>query len=243
MKTALITGASGGIGGAIAKRLNADGFFVLLHAYQNHSAVIDLKNKLNESGVNAWEYVCDISNYAQVERMFSEINLLYGGVDVLVNNAGISQIKPFTDITYNDWTELIDVNLTGMFNTCHFAVPEMIKRKKGRIINVSSMWGITGASCETHYSASKAGVIGFTKALAAELAPSGITVNCVAPGMIETKMNSELTEDETKEFTDTIPMERQGTPDDVANAVSFLAQDGSNYITGQVISPNGGLVR
>lgn len=242
MRTALITGASGEIGGKIAEKLSEDGFFVLLHGFNNRDSVIELKNRLNEKGVNAWEYICDISNYAQVERMFSEINLLYGGVEVLVNNAGISQIKPFTDITYREWTELLDINLTGMFNTCHFAVPEMIKRHKGKIINISSVWGITGASCETHYSASKAGVIGFTKALAAELAPSGIQVNCIAPGMIETKMNSGLSDEEIADFVNTIPAGRMGTAEEVAEIASFLASDKADYMAGQVISPNGGIV-
>lgn len=242
MKIALITGASGGIGSKIAEQLSSDGFFTLIHGFQNTASLIELKNKLNETGNNAAEFICDISNYIEVAKMFSEIELLYGGLDVLVNNAGISYIKPFTDISYNEWTEVIDTNLTGIFNTCHFAVPEMIKRKKGKIINISSIWGITGASCETHYSASKAGIIGFTKALASELAPSGIQVNCVAPGAIETKMNSSLSEEELADFTNNIPMGRMGMPEDVANAVSFFASDKSDYITGQILSPNGGIV-
>ena len=242
MKTALITGASGAIGSKIAEKLVEDGFFVLIHGYRNTDALIELKNKLNLTGTNAAEFICDISNYMDVAKMFSEIDLLYGGLDILINNAGISYIKPFTDISYNEWTEVIDTNLTGMFNTCHFAVPEMIKRKSGKIINISSIWGITGASCETHYSAAKAGVIGFTKALASELAPSGIQVNCVAPGAIETKMNSHLTDDELADFVESIPMGRMGTPEEVADAVSFFASDKSDYITGQVLSPNGGIV-
>lgn len=242
MKTALITGASGGIGKAIAKKLSEDGFFVLLHGYKNSEALSELRNELNETGINAASYICDIANHIEVAKMFSEINLMYGKIDVLVNNAGISYIKPFTDISYEEWTELIDVNLTGMFNTCHFAVPEMIRQKSGKIINISSIWGITGASCETHYSASKAGVIGFTKALAAELAPSGIQVNCVAPGAIETKMNSNIRESELEDFVNSIPMGRMGTPEEVADAVSFFASNKSDYITGQILSPNGGIV-
>lgn len=242
MKTALITGASGDIGEKIAEKLSADGFYVLLHGFKNKERLNALRDRLNEKGQNAWSFVCDISDYLQVEKMFSDIDLLYGGVDVLVNNAGISQIKPFTDITYNEWTELIDINLTGMFNTCHFAVPEMIRKHKGKIINISSIWGLTGASCETHYSASKAGIIGFTKALASELAPSNIQVNCVAPGAIATKMNDSLSEDELKDFADSIPSGRLGLPEEVAEAVSFLASDKASYIVGQVISPNGGIV-
>jgi len=242
MKTALITGASGGIGSKIAQKLSSDGFFVLILGYQNKDSIMNLKARLNKDGIKCAEYFCDISNYMEVAKLFSEIELLYSGVDVLVNNAGISYIKPFTDITYNEWTEVIDTNLTGMFNTCHFAVPDMIRKKSGKIINISSIWGITGASCETHYSASKAGVIGFTKALAAELAPSGIQVNCVAPGAIETAMNSHLTDDEITDFVESIPMGRMGTPEEVAEAVSFFASDKSDYITGQVLSPNGGIV-
>ena len=242
MKTALITGASGGIGSKIAQKLSEDGFFVLIHGYKNIDSIMKLKQKLNSEKIKCAEFLCDITNHMEVAKMFSEIDLLYGGVDVLVNNAGISYIKPFTDISYNEWAEVIDTNLTGMFNTCHFAVPEMIRKKSGKIINISSIWGITGASCETHYSASKAGIIGFTKALASELAPSGIQVNCVAPGAIETKMNSCLTDEELSDFAQSIPMGRLGTPEEVADAVSFFASDKSNYITGQVLSPNGGIV-
>ena len=133
MKTALITGASGGIGSKIAQKLSEDGFFVLIHGYKNIDSIMELKQKLNSDKIKCADYFCDIANYMEVAKMFSEIELLYGGVDVLVNNAGISYIKPFTDISYNEWAEVIDTNLTGMFNTCHFAVPGMIRKKAVRL--------------------------------------------------------------------------------------------------------------
>ena len=166
----------------------------------------------------------------------------FGHIDVLVNNAGIAQQKMFTEITEQDWKKMFSVNIDGMFNCTQLALRDMIKRHKGKIINVSSIWGIAGASCEVHYSASKAAVIGFTKSLAKELGPSGIQVNCVAPGVIETDMNKNLDDLTIKEIINETPLERIGTPRDIANTILFLAQDASDFITGQVISPNGGFV-
>ena len=175
-------------------------------------------------------------------RVSDEITQRFGRIDVLVNNAGIAQIKLFTDTDENDWNRIMGVNAGGIYNMCRAIVPQMISRKNGRIINMSSMWGISGASCEVIYSASKAAVIGFTKALAKELGPSGITVNCIAPGVIDTEMNAELDDETRKELTDEIPLERFGSPEDVAGAVLFLASDQASYITGQVLGVDGGIL-
>ena len=201
-----------------------------------------LKRPLRERGTDAVAYLCDVSDAGQVRRVSDEITQRFGRIDVLVNNAGIAQIKLFTDTDENDWNRIMGVNAGGIYNMCRAIVPQMISRKNGRIINMSSMWGISGASCEVIYSASKAAVIGFTKALAKELGPSGITVNCIAPGVIDTEMNAELDDETRKELTDEIPLERFGSPEDVAGAVLFLASDQASYITGQVLGVDGGIL-
>ena len=162
----------------------------------------------------------------------------YGKIDVLVNNAGISQIKPFADITEEDWDNIMNVNLKGVYNCTKGVIDNMIHNKQGKIINISSMWGEVGGSCEVHYSASKAGIIGFTKALAKEMGLSNIQVNCVSPGIIDTEMNSMHNLEELK---NDVPLNKIGTPEDIAETVYFLASDAANYITGQVISVNGGI--
>ena len=172
--------------------------------------------------------------------MFHNIEMLCGGVDVLVNNAGIAQTKLFTDITDDEWNRMISVNLSSAFYCCRSALPYMIRQKYGRIINISSMWGQVGGSCEVHYSAAKAGVIGLTKALAMEEGLSGITVNCIAPGVIKTDMTSHLTDEDLSELKNETPTGTIGTPSDIARAVLFLADEGSSFITGQVLGVNGG---
>ena len=166
----------------------------------------------------------------------------YGHLDILVNNAGISQIKLFTDITPEEWRQMFAANVDGIYHCCRAAVPYLVQQHSGTIINVSSIWGLCGASCEVHYSASKAAVIGFTQALAKELAPSGITVNCVAPGAIDTEMNAHLTAEERRMLEEEIPLGRMGSPEEVAAAIAFLAGEDARYFTGQVLSPNGGIV-
>jgi 3-oxoacyl-[acyl-carrier protein] reductase len=174
--------------------------------------------------------------------MVKETLYKFGSLDILVNNAGVAYQGLITDTDEIDFDRIIDTNLKGTFNCCKAVTPSMVSKGSGKIINISSMWGQVGASCEVAYSASKAGVIGLTKALAKELAPSGVTVNCIAPGLIETSMNSNLTVEELAEFVDTIPLGRMGSADEIAEAIEFLASDKADYITGQVLGINGGYV-
>lgn len=236
MKTALVTGASGGIGSEIATELANKGFRVIVHSNTNFDSA---KKIADEIGSVA--YSCDISDEVAVCDMIDSIEELYGGVDVLVNNAGIALQKMLCDTTQEDWDRIFSVNMKGMFLVTKYAMDSMVKNKFGRIINISSIWGETGGSCEVAYSASKAGVIGFTKALAKELSLSGITVNCITPGVIDTKMNAHLSKEDMKNLADEIPVGRVGKPAEVASLVSYLASDESSYITGQVIGVNGGM--
>ncbi len=241
-KCALITGASGGIGRAIALRLAADGFDIAACYFSDSEGAAKLGDELKKLGVKFKLYQADVADYKQVENIFADAAEFFGGVSVLVNNAGMAQQKLFTDITENEFDRICAVNFKSVYNCCKFAVPFMVNQKEGKIINVSSMWGVCGASCETVYSATKAAVIGLTKALAKELAPSNVQVNCIAPGAIETKMNANLSPEDKKAFADEIPMGRFGTPEEIAGAVSFLAGKDSAYITAQVITADGGLI-
>ena len=233
----LITGGSRGIGAACVSRFSKNGdSVVFIYRSDGESAA----RVSAETGANAVK--CDISDPADVKRAVGEAIEKLGGVDVLVNNAGIAQIKLFTDITDGDWEKMLGTNLGGVFNCTREVLPHMIAKKSGKIVNISSMWGRTGASCEVHYSAAKAGVIGLTKALAKEVGPSGITVNCVAPGVIGTDMNASLDEQTVRELCDETPLCRIGKPEDVANAVFFLASDEASFITGQMLAVDGGMV-
>ena len=239
MKTALITGASRGIGRAAALRLAEDGFRVIINYHTSKGEAQSLLDELNARKFPGCTAVqADVSDRAQVEKMFA----LAGGVDVLVNNAGIAQQKLFTDLTEQDWDRMFDVDVKGIFHCCQCALPYMIHRKQGKIINISSMWGQVGASCEVHYSAAKAAVIGLTKALAKEVGPSGIQVNCVAPGVIATEMNAQLDESTLCGLKEETPLGMLGAPEDIAAAVSFLAGENSRFITGQVLGVNGGMI-
>ncbi len=241
-KTVLITGASRGIGRACALRFAREGHRIIINYKNSADAALTLESEIKSLGGYARTYCADVADSSQVGAMFEMIEKDFGGVDILVNNAGIARTKLFSDTTEADWDEIFDTNVKGMYNCTHRALPYMIDKKSGKIVNISSIWGISGASCEVAYSASKAAVIGFTKALAQEVGPSGICVNCVAPGVIDTDMNSALSEDDINSLADQTPLCRIGTAEEIAESVYFLASDGANYITGQVLSPNGGFV-
>lgn len=237
MKNVLITGGSRGIGKECVHLFAEKGYRVFL----NYNKSVTEAEKISEK-TGAIPVKCDVSNEEEVRKMYTFIHDNYGNIDVLVNNAGIAQIKLFTDISEKDWDNVFDVNVKGMFFVTKAFVKDMISRKKGKIINISSVWGVTGGSCEVHYSASKAAVIGFTKALAKELGLSGITVNCVAPGVVDTDMNKNLTAEDIDALKNEIPLGRIGTPKDVAKVILFLASEKADYITGQVIGTDGGMI-
>ena len=241
MKNVLITGASRGIGAVCARLFAENGFRVFINYFKSRDRAEVLCNELRKKGADAFTFCADVSDSKQVEKMFFEISTNFGGVDILINNAGIAQQMMFCDISEQDWNKMFDVNVKGMYLCTQKALPYMINKKSGAVVNLSSMWGITGASCEVHYSASKAAVIGFTKALAKELGPSGIRVNCVAPGAVATEMNSSLSAEDIAALCDETPLERIGTPDEIAKAVYYLAAV-DTFTTGQVLSPNGGMV-
>ena len=243
MRYVLITGASGGIGAAMAEAFARAGYGLVLHYHKGEDRARALAARLTENySVPALPLCADLSDTAAVQDMFERAAEEFGFIDTLVNNAGIAEQKLFTDLTDEAWDRMIDVNLSGTFRTCRAALPEMIRRKQGTIINVSSMWGQVGASCEVAYSAAKAGVIGLTKALAKEVAPSGITVNCIAPGAIRTPMLDCFTEEDLAALAEETPVGRIGTPEDVAASAVFLASEGARFITGQVLGVNGGFV-
>lgn len=231
MKTALVTGASRGIGEAIARELSADGFKVYINYLNSHEKALALAEATGGIAVKA-----DVSDLNQVQSMFDEI----GEVNVLVCNAGIAEYGLFSDINPQKWHKIFAVNVDGVYNCVQCALPSMIKNKSGSIITLSSVWGVHGASCEAAYSASKAAVIGLTKSLAKELGPSGIRVNCIAPGVIETDMMSGFSIDDKEKLREETPLCRLGKPSDVAFLAAFLASDKSEFITGQVLGVDGG---
>ncbi len=241
-KTVLITGSSRGIGRAIAQLFAENNYNVIINYLHSEDDAYALVSSLSRQGYKAIALQADVARSDQVKAMFDHAVTSFGTIDVLVNNAGVAQQKLFTDITEDDWDRMMDVHVKGIFNCCQCVLPDMISRKQGKIINIASIWGMTGASCEVHYSTAKAAAIGFTKALAKELGPSNIQVNCVAPGIIETSMNAGLDENEKNMLREETPLMRFGTALEIANAVFYLASEKSNFITGQVLSPNGGLV-
>ena len=242
-KVALITGASRGIGAEIARLFAQKGVILALNYRQNDVAAQALAEELRDK-FQAEVLLCkaDVANTQAVKDMVSRILQTYGQIDILVNNAGIAQQKLFTDITDEDWERMINTNLRGSYACCREVLPHMIHEKSGSIVNISSMWGLVGASCEVHYSAAKAGLIGLTKALAKEVGLSGIRVNCVAPGVIDTEMNAALPPEILNELKEETPLNAIGRGEDVAKSVWFLASEESSFVTGQVLSVNGGFV-
>jgi len=237
MKTALVTGASRGIGAAVSRRLAAAGVRVALNYRVRREPAESLAAQLDGLAVQA-----DVSDSVQVRKMVDTVLEKFCQLDILVCNAGTAWQGLTQDMTDGEWRHVMGVDLDGVFYCCRAALPHMIARKTGKIVTVSSMWGQTGGSCETAYSAAKAGVIGLTRALAKEVGPSGITVNCVCPGVIDTEMNQNLDPQALADLAGETPLGRLGTPEDVAECVWFLCSDAGNFLTGQVLSPNGGLV-
>lgn len=228
MKTAIITGGTGAIGKALVAEFAKD-YRVVFTYCNNEEDAITISDKYGATAVQ-----CDVSRPEEIKKLAPYIK----GCSLLINNAGISQIKLFTDITDEDWAKMIGVNLSGVFYLTREVVPEMVHNKAGSIINISSVWGVHGASCEVHYSAAKAGVIGLTKALSKELGPSDIRVNCIAPGVIDSRMNAHLNADELLELTDSTPLGRMGTPEEIAHAARFFEQN--KFATGQILGVDGG---
>lgn len=242
MPTAFISGASRGIGRAAALKLASLGYDLALNYHTNYEAAQNVQHEAQKYGVNVLLLAGDIADENNVREMFRKIGETFGGADVVVNNASFAEQLMFQDITYGKWRRMFAVTVDGAFFTVQNALPHMLHEKRGRIINISSMWGEVGASCEVHYSAAKGALIAMTKALAKELGPSGITVNCITPGVIDTEMNAHLSAEDLAELCEETPLGRLGTPDDIAETVAFLASAEAGFITGQIIGVNGGFV-
>lgn len=243
MKTVLITGASRGIGKATAIEFAKKGYVVAVNYNKSKSEAEKLCREITALGGKAKAFSADISKADSVKKMVKDVLEHFGKIDVLINNAGVALNQGlFTDFTEEDIEKVFKTNVFGMMNVTKEVIPEFIKKKSGKIVNVSSVWGVLGASCEVIYSSSKGAVIAFTKALARELAPSGVCVNCIAPGMIDTDMNSHLSDADKKAFSEEIPLYRIGKADEVAKAVYFLASEDADYITGKVMEVDGGLI-
>lgn len=240
-KTVLVTGSSRGIGKAIAVKFAKKGYNVIINCAHNEEVLLKTKSEIEAYQVPCHAYLGDMGNIEDARELFCQVKKLYGSVDVLVNNAGIAYVGLFTDMTPDDWNKILTTNLTSVYNCCSLAVPDMINKKYGKIINISSVWGNVGASCEVAYSASKGGMNAFTKALAKELAPSNIQVNAVACGAIDTEMNRFLTDEELMQLIDEIPASRLGKAEEVADLVYHLAYK-NEYLTGQIIKLDGGWI-
>ena len=240
-KVAIVTGASRGIGKGIAIELAKAGATVVINYKSNDKAAEETLGVIRELGVYALKIKGDVSDYEFSRQMIETIVEKLGKIDILINNAGVSKVGLFMDATPEEWDSIVNVNLKGTINCSHSAVKEMIKQKSGSIINISSMWGNVGASCEVIYSASKGAINTFTKALAKELAPSNIRVNAIAPGVIDTEMNDWLSDDDREALVQEIPMMKFGEVQDVGMLATFLASENSKYITGQVITIDGGM--
>lgn len=240
MKTVLITGGSRGIGRCIAENLAKEGYNVVLNYNKSVKQAKQVQKELEEQGIKIEIYKADVSKREEVKKMIKYTLDRFKNIDVLINNAGIAKIQMFNDITDSDWNEMISTNLNSAFYTIQGTLPNMIHNKSGCIINISSIWGLVGASCEVAYSVSKAGIDGMTKSLAKELGPSNIRVNSIAPGVIDTDMNSNLDNAIKEEIKNETPLNKIGKPLDIYRCVKWLIED--EFTTGQIISPNGGYV-
>ena len=244
LKTALITGVSGGIGKAIAKEFIDKGYFVIGQYNSNSEAIEQFVNELKDENKSDSFFAVksDLTNATEINKMMDSVEKSFKSLSVLVNNAGVSLTKLITDTTEDEWDNIFAVNLKSVYQITNRALKGMIDKKQGKIVNVSSMWGISGSSMEVAYSASKAGLIGYTKALAKEVGLSGINVNCVCPGVIDTKMNAHLSSDDILELKSQTPLNKIGKPSDVAKLVYFLASSDADFITGQIIACDGGFI-
>lgn len=240
-KTALVTGASRGIGRTIALRLAQDGFDVVVNYLFEEEDYAGAVAEIEKAGVKAKAYKADVSKFDEVKQMMDDVVAEFGSIDVLVNNAGITRDGLLARMKEEDFDDVIRINLKSVFNCCRHAVPYMMKQRSGKIISMASVVGLAGQAGQTNYSASKAGIIGFTKSLAQEIGSRHITVNAVAPGYVNTPMTHVLSEKQTEEIMSRIPLRRGAEVDEIANVVSFLASDQADYITGQVLSVNGGM--
>ena len=241
-KVALVTGASRGIGRATAEAFARAGYQVAANYCRSKEQIEQFSAQMEREGCAVIPVQADVSDPEQVERMVQAVQRQFGHIDVLVCNAGIARQGLLTDFSPADWRQMMAVNLDGTFYCCRSVLPGMIRRRSGCIITTSSIWGITGASCEVPYSAAKAGIIGLTRALAKEVGPSGIRVNCIAPGVIDTEMNGNLTPEVMAQLREETPLGTIGTPKQVADLALYLAGEGASFLTGQVISPNGGFL-
>ncbi len=238
-KVVLITGSSRGIGKSIATLFAKNNFKVVINCKSDTDSLKSLEKQLLKINKNILAIKCDVSIYSDVTNMFNSIISTFGTIDVVINNAGISHIGLFTDSNISNWDTLINTNIKGVLNTCHIFTPHMIKQKSGHIINISSIWGISGASCEVIYSMTKSAINGFSKALGKELAPSNIFVNSIACGLIDTNMNNSLSSSDINNFVNDIPLNKIGTPNDIANFCLFLSTQ-NTYMVSQVITIDGG---
>ena len=237
-KIVIVTGASRGIGKEIAKELAKKEYTVIANYNKSEKKAQELKEELEKENIKIDIFKADISKRNEAQELVAYTINKYGKIDVLINNAGISQIKEFTQITDEDWNNMLNTNLNSVFYMTQETCKNMIHNKKGCIINISSIWGVVGASCEVHYSVSKAGIDAMTKSLAKEMGPSNIRVNSIAPGIINTEMNKDLSEEEINNIKEEIPLEKIGKTKDIEKCVEWLIED--EYTTGQVISINGG---
>lgn len=239
-KIAIVTGASRGIGREIAKMLVLNGTRVVANYNNSEEKAVELKNELNNQGFEIDIFKADISKKEECKQLVDFTINKYGKVDILVNNAGIAISNEFTKISFEEWDRIINTNLNSVFYMSKEVIENMIHNKNGLIVNISSVWGMVGASCEVAYSTSKAGVIGFTKALAKELGPSNIRINCIAPGFVDTDMNKEYSKEDIDCIINETPLEKIGKPVDIAKCIKWLIED--EFTTGQVISINGGWI-